>query len=408
MVFTNSRYRSVLGVVVAASLGMAALVAPRPAAAASHTITYDELLADDRRPAHRHLVRRVPPVPAAQPDPVARHPAEDEGRRLQRRLDLLRLGLPLAQPGVYDFTGVRDMDQLLDMAQEVGLYVIARPGPYINAEIDGGGFPGWLTHPGRQGAHRRRRYLAAADEWLTQIDAIIARHQLTNGTRHGDPLPDRERAGARPAPAQSQLHAAPVRQGARRRHHRAALPQRQGPQRLSGCRPAPTSPGTVHGPVDLYAFDGYPGGTCHIDATPARPSPRRTGASRAPAARRAAPPPRPNTPGFAAEFGGGWFDSWGSVRHVRRARRSARDRGYERVFYGTNIANRLTLQNFYMTFGGTSWGWLPAPVVYTSYDYGAAINEARQLRPKAADDEGARPASCRASRRSPRWTRAPR
>src|SRR5205823_8381 len=54
------------------------------------------------------------------------------------------------------------------------------------------------------------------------------------------------------------------------------------------------------------------------------------------------------------------------------------------VFYGTNIANRLTVQNFYMAFGGTSWGWLPAPVVYSSYDYGAAIDEARQLRPKAA------------------------
>ena len=37
-----------------------------------------------------------------------------------------------------------------------------------------------------------------------------------------------------------------------------------------------------------------------------------------------------------------------------------------------------------MTFGGTSWGWLPAPVVFTSYDYGAAIDEARRLRPKAA------------------------
>ena len=35
-----------------------------------------------------------------------------------------------------------------------------------------------------------------------------------------------------------------------------------------------------------------------------------------------------------------------------------------------------------MTFGGTSWGWLPAPVVYTSYDYGAAIDEARQLAPE--------------------------
>ena len=90
----------------------------------------------------------------------------------------------------------------------------------------------------------------------------------------------------------------------------------------------------------------------------------------------------PNTPGFVAEFGGGWFDYWGSngtypCTAVREGP------GYERVFYGTNIANGLTLQNFYMTFGGTSWGWLPAPVVYTSYDYGAAINEDRQLRPKA-------------------------
>src|SRR3954453_22273211 len=41
--------------------------------------------------------------------------------------------------GVYDFTGVRDMDRLLTIANEVGLYVIARPGPYINAEVDGGG-----------------------------------------------------------------------------------------------------------------------------------------------------------------------------------------------------------------------------------------------------------------------------
>ncbi len=49
------------------------------------------------------------------------------------------------KPGVYDFTGVRDVDKLLDMAQEVGLYVIARPAPYINAEVDSGGLPGWLT-----------------------------------------------------------------------------------------------------------------------------------------------------------------------------------------------------------------------------------------------------------------------
>jgi hypothetical protein len=41
-------------------------------------------------------------------------------------------------PGKYDFTGIRDMDLFLNLANEIGLYVIA---PYINAEVDSGGFP---------------------------------------------------------------------------------------------------------------------------------------------------------------------------------------------------------------------------------------------------------------------------
>ena len=59
--------------------------------------------------------------------------------------------------GVYDFSGVRDVDRLLDMAAEVGIYVIARPGPYINAETDGGGLPGVAGHRGRQAALDRAR-----------------------------------------------------------------------------------------------------------------------------------------------------------------------------------------------------------------------------------------------------------
>jgi beta-galactosidase GanA len=43
--------------------------------------------------------------------------------------------------GDYDFTGIRDMDRVLDEAAKAGIYVIARPGPYINAEVDSGGFP---------------------------------------------------------------------------------------------------------------------------------------------------------------------------------------------------------------------------------------------------------------------------
>ena len=51
-------------------------------------------LVDDRRQPHVHLVRRIPPVPAAEPVALVRRAAEDEGERLQRRLDVLQLELP--------------------------------------------------------------------------------------------------------------------------------------------------------------------------------------------------------------------------------------------------------------------------------------------------------------------------
>lgn len=40
-----------------------------------------------------------------------------------------------------------------------------------------------------------------------------------------------------------------------------------------------------------------------------------------------------------------------------------------------------------MTYGGTNWGWLGMPQNYTSYDYGAAIRETRQLDPKYDEDK---------------------
>src|SRR5690606_12934161 len=90
----------------------------------------------------------------------------------------------------------------------------------------------------------------------------------------------------------------------------------------------------------------------------------------------------PNTPGFLAELGGGWFDYWGS-NGTYECTSKRQGVGYQRVFYGTNLINRITIHNAYMTFGGTSWGWLAGPVVYTSYDYGAAISETREMRDKA-------------------------
>ena len=73
------------------------------------------------------------------------------------------------------------MDTVLDMAADAGLYVIARPGPYINAEVNAGGYPGWLTTTAGRARTDDPAYLGYADEWLTAIDRILARHQLTDG-----------------------------------------------------------------------------------------------------------------------------------------------------------------------------------------------------------------------------------
>ncbi len=57
------------------------------------------------------------------------------------------------------------------------------------------------------------------------------------------------------------------------------------------------------------------------------------------------------------------------------------------MFYKQNIAVGATAQSFYMTYGGTNWGWLGMPQNYTSYDYGAAIRENRRLDPKYYEDK---------------------
>jgi beta-galactosidase GanA len=285
------------------------------------------------------------------------------------------------KPGVYDFSGTRDVNKLLDMAARVGLYVIARPGPYINAETSAGGLPGWLTTQAGRARTNAADYMAAADDWLSHIDAILKNHQLSNGT--GTVILyqiENELASTGSGEFDYMQHLYD-----KVRSDGITVPIFHNDKGRNGIWvPAGANvPGTVTGPNDLYAFDGYPGGTCHTDATPGSPSAAPDWGIWGSGGAKGGSSASPNTPGFVAEFGGGWFDYWGS-QGTYDCTSQREGPGYERVFYGTNVANRLTIENFYMTFGGTSWGWLPAPVVYTSYDYGAAINEARQLRPKAS------------------------
>lgn len=46
--------------------------------------------------------------------------------------------------GVYVWTGIADLERFIRLAVDADLLVILRPGPYICAERDMGGFPYWL------------------------------------------------------------------------------------------------------------------------------------------------------------------------------------------------------------------------------------------------------------------------
>ena len=47
-------------------------------------------------------------------------------------------------PGKFDFSGNNDIAAFCKLAQNEGMYVIVRPGPYVCAEWEMGGLPWWL------------------------------------------------------------------------------------------------------------------------------------------------------------------------------------------------------------------------------------------------------------------------
>lgn len=85
-------------------------------------------------------------------------------------------------PGEWDFTGRRDVAAFLDLAHEAGLAVIARPGPYICSEWDGGALPAWL--PLTEGLAVRQaepRFLDEVRRWFDQALPILADRQHGRG-----------------------------------------------------------------------------------------------------------------------------------------------------------------------------------------------------------------------------------
>lgn len=84
-------------------------------------------------------------------------------------------------PGKFSAEGVLAWEPFFEAATQAGIYLIARPGPYINAEASGGGFPGWLQRVQGRLRTRDQDYMDATRHYMREIGKVIAPAQITNG-----------------------------------------------------------------------------------------------------------------------------------------------------------------------------------------------------------------------------------
>ncbi|KAK3330560.1 glycoside hydrolase family 35 protein [Apodospora peruviana] len=268
------------------------------------------------------------------------------------------------KPGEFRAEGIFDYAKFMEAAKEAGIYLIARPGPYVNAEASGGGFPGWLQ---RLKGHLRtpdEDFLAATDNYIANIAGLIANYQITNGGP-GFLFPDPDYMQY----VEDQARKAGI-----------VVPFMSN----DAWTEAHNAPGTGKGEMDILreyiraswgsseGHDGYPlGFDCSNPSSwPAGALPTTWYETHMQQI-----PPLPIQ--FQRYFQGGSFDPWGGYGFAQCAELVNHEQ--VRIFYKNLYAAGVTIFNVYMHFGGTNWGNLGHPGVYTSYDYAAAIAEDRTI-----------------------------
>ncbi|MBF0818268.1 glycoside hydrolase family 35 protein [Streptococcus acidominimus] len=85
------------------------------------------------------------------------------------------------QKGVFTTEGILDIERFLSIAQELGLYAIVRPSPYICAEWEWGGLPAWLLTEQVRVRSRDEAYLRHVDDYYAFLLPKLAKYQLSQG-----------------------------------------------------------------------------------------------------------------------------------------------------------------------------------------------------------------------------------
>lgn len=85
-------------------------------------------------------------------------------------------------PGVWDFkSGNKDLVEYIKTAQKEGLFVILRPGPYVCAEWEFGGYPWWLLNNKDLKIRSNQIFLDSCKVYLNKLADQVRDLQITKG-----------------------------------------------------------------------------------------------------------------------------------------------------------------------------------------------------------------------------------
>jgi beta-galactosidase len=251
------------------------------------------------------------------------------------------------RPGEYDFNGNNDVAEFIREAQQEGLYVILRPGPYVCAEWDWGGYPAWLLRDHDVFVRSSDpKFMLPAIHWLARLGKELAPLQVGNGGPIILTQVENEYGSYGNDHAyMEQIHKALVDAG----FTKSQLYTADGPEQV----PAGSLPEL---PVGIN-FGGNEDGQAQKDFATLKKW-------------------RPDGPFFNSEYWAGWFDHWGGKHaHTRAEAQAANLKWMLEQGYSVSI---------YMFHGGTSFGWMNGangngkgsyePDV-TSYDYDSVLDE---------------------------------
>lgn len=243
------------------------------------------------------------------------------------------------RPGKYNWSGQADAAEFCRLAQQEGLWVILRPGPYSCAEWDMGGLPWWLLKDKDIKLRTEDpRYLGPAKRYLAEVGRVLGPLQVT----HGGPILMVQVENEYGSFGKDAQYMGELRQ---------ALRQAGFDVPLFACNPK----------ADLrngYRADLFPVVNFGSDPAGSFAALRKL---------------LPQGPLMCGEYYPGWFDTWGAPHHTGKLDGYLSDLDYM-LRTGASFS-------IYMVHGGTTFGlWSGADRPFkpdtSSYDYDAPISEA--------------------------------